>query len=123
MQTLSDLAHYYFYYYFFYFFKPNTPQRTARGHQRIFRVSCRMRYLGSTSFGDPRGLDRLDQSGIPGLDRLDRLDGSGIPEGSIDSIDRGSLKGDPLGLDRSEIPEGSIDSIDRGSPRTVEEDW
>ena len=26
---------------------------------------------------------------------------SGIPEGSIDSIDRGSLRGDPLGLDRS----------------------
>ena len=25
---------------------------------------------------------------------------SGIPEGSIDSIDRGSLRGDPLGLDR-----------------------
>ena len=45
------------------------------------------------SFGDPRGLDRLDRSGIP--------------EGSIDSIDRGSLRGDPLGLgrlDRSGIP-------------------
>ena len=27
---------------------------------------------------------------------------SGIPEGSIDSIDRGSLRGDPLGLDRLE---------------------
>ena len=33
---------------------------------------------------------------------------SGIPEGSIDSIDRGSLRADPLGLDQ-------IDSIDRGS--------
>ena len=55
---------------------------------------------------------------------------SGIPEGSIDSIDRGSLRarstrmtrsiGDPRGLDRfdrSGIPYGSIDSIDRGSPR------
>ena len=51
----------------------------------------------------------------------------GIPEGSIDSIDRGSLRaratrsiGDPRGLDpldRSGIPEGSIDAIDRGSLR------
>ena len=34
---------------------------------------------------------------------------SGIPEGSIDSIDRGSLRGDPLWLDRS------IDRLDRKS--------
>ena len=71
--------------------------------------------------------------------RSTRIDPSGIPEGSIDSIDRGSLRGDPLGLDRgsprarstrsignprgldrldrSGMPEGSIDSIDRGSLR------
>ena len=58
---------------------------------------------------------------------------SGIPEGSIDSIDRGSLRGDPLGLGGGRRRHGPIDrkvrrrsaaasigrleSIDRGSLR------
>ena len=81
-----------------------------------------MRARSTRSIGDPLGLDRLE-----------RLDPSGIPEGSIDSIDRGSPRArstrsiaDPLGLDRLEsIDRGSlrgdplgldrIDSIDRGS--------
>ena len=70
--------------------QPLTPSTLCRGSARA---------RSTRSIGDPLGLDRLE-----------RLNRSGIPAGSIDSIDRGSLRGDPLGLDR-------IDSIDRGSPR------
>ena len=92
--------------------------------ESIDRGSPRAR---STRSGIPWGgslrarSNRLDRSGIPegSIDSIDRgslrarstrTDRSGIPEASINSIDRGSLRGDPLGLDR-------IDSIDRGSPR------
>ena len=71
--TRHKLPHYYYYYYYYYydyFFYPKSPQRTARGHQSIIYVSCRMRDPTSTPHplnpvGDPRGLDRLDRSGIP----------------------------------------------------------
>ena len=87
-----------------------------------------------TSVGDPRGLDRLDRSGIPegSIDSIDSNRSIGaplvvIPQGLIEStrsigdprgldrlesIDRGSLRGDPLGRNR-------IDSIDRGSLRGI----
>ena len=89
------------------------------------------RARSTRSIGDPLGLDRLDRSGIPegSIDSIHRESLRGDPLGldRIDSIDRGSLRArstrsieDSLGLDRldrSAIPEGSIDSIDRGSLR------
>ena len=82
------------------------------------------RARSTRSIGDPLGLDRFDRSGIPegSIDSIDggslRARSTRVPEGSIDSIDRGSLRarstrliGDPRGLDRldrSGIPEGSM---------------
>ena len=59
------------------------------------------------SVGDPRGLDRLDRLGIP-EGSIDSSDLGSLRARSIDRLDRKSI-GDPLGLDRS------IDRLDRKS--------
>ena len=68
------------------------------------------------SIGDPRGLDRLDRGSLRARSIGDPL---GLDRGSPRARSTRSI-GDPLGLDRrdrSGIPKGSIDSIDRGSLR------